>query len=74
MKPISNHTKGINKPAYHQLKCKDRWKDLKKIILGVLCVAQWVNESAFPCGGTSSMPSLEQWVEDPVLLQLWSRL
>ena len=34
----------------------------------------WVNDSACLCGGASLIASLEQWVEDLALLQLWRGL
>ena len=40
---------------------------------GVPAVAQWVNDPACPCGGTGSIPSLEQWVKYLPLLQVWCR-
>ena len=40
---------------------------------GIPAVAQWVNDPACHCGGTSSIFLLAQWIKDPVLLQLWCR-
>jgi len=42
--------------------------------VGVPAVAQWVDVPACLSGGASSIPSPEQWVKDPALLQLWYRL
>ena len=33
-------------------------------------MAQWVNDLACLCGGTTSIPSPPQWVKDPALLQI----
>ena len=37
-------------------------------------MAQWVNDPAYLCGGTSSITSPVKWVKDLVLLYLWHRL
>ena len=36
-------------------------------------MAQCVNDPACLCGGTGWIPSLEQWVKDVALLQVWCR-
>ena len=36
-------------------------------------MVQWVNNLAFLCGGTFSIPGPAQWVKDLTLLQLWHR-
>ena len=41
--------------------------------LRVPTVVWWVNDLAWLCGGTGMMPSLVQWVKNPMLLQLWHR-
>ena len=41
--------------------------------IGVLSVAQWVNNPACLCGGAGLIPSPDQWVKDLILLQLWHR-
>ena len=32
----------------------------------IAAVAQWINDPACLCGGTSSIPDPAQWVKDPV--------
>ena len=34
-------------------------------------MAEWAENPASLCGGTTSIPSPMQWVKDLVLLQLW---
>ena len=45
-----------------------------KLIIGVPSVAKWVDDLAYLCGGTGSIPSSMQWVKDLVLLKLWHRV
>ena len=45
-------------------------QSIKILKRGVPTVAQCVNDLACLCGGTSWIPGLAQWVEDPVLPQL----
>ena len=36
-------------------------------------MAQWVNDLSCLCGNVSLIPSLAQWVKEPVLQQQWCR-
>ena len=40
---------------------------LEGAVAGVLTVAQWVNDLACLCVGSSSFPGQAQWVKDPAL-------
>ena len=37
-------------------------------------MAEGVNDPAYLCGGTGSIPGPVQWLKDPAMLQLWCRL
>ena len=46
---------------------------VKVCVQGVPTKVQWVKDLACLCGGAGLIPSLAQWVKDPVLVQLCHR-